>query len=346
VGGYPRRAGEWGPTLPCGLTVATANYDSPLGAGADAVEEVTHNMIDLGSTNGFFTAGSRQCGGLFLEVKRVMSTDAAFGDFGLTAVTMTNEVGLDGDMPEVYFSTVTDWDVAAGTDNWTAVYPNGSYAVHDGGVAEKAGANHFGGYVRLDADAVGSARLAAGGSVVFLMGDIMNDQAHGENAFRMHELTRTVGPNAYADFVNTVEPGVVVDNTDVGAMFIPAYYPLLAEGASETFYFAVYQVDNGVNGLAWSDAAGFDAAVADIQCRAKAFAGFGKGDVNCDGVVDLADVVLLGNILDGLTTATGGGIYTADVNGDNAYTQGDYDLLYDVIAGIQPASAMANGWRF
>jgi len=342
VAGYPRRAGEFGPTEPCGLSVATNNYDSPLGAGADEVQEVTYNMIDLASTFGYFTPSTRQCGGVFNEIQRVMSTDADYGDFALGKWTITNEVGMDGDMPNVFVACVTDWDVAAGTDNHVGVYPAG-YTCFDGGALMP---NHVGGYIRLDDDAAGSGKLAAGGAPVFMMADIQDDQGHGENAYRMMDLTVNVGPTAYADWVDAnAESGVVVDNTDMGGLIVFAHYPLLAEGASETFYFAVYQADNGANAT-WSDMAGYEAAVAEIMCRAKAFAGFGKGDVNCDGYVDLQDVVLLGNILDGLYTATGGGVYSADVNADNAYTQADYDLLYDVVAGVQPASAMSNAWRF
>ena len=49
---------------------------------------------------------------------------------------------------------------------------------------------------------------------------------------------------------------------------------------------------------------------------------------------------------DGSGTLAGGGIYTADVDADLDYDQADYDLLYDVVAGIQPHSALANRWRF
>jgi len=45
-------------------------------------------------------------------------------------------------------------------------------------------------------------------------------------------------------------------------------------------------------------------------------------------VVDLQDVVALGNILDGLLVPSGGGVYTADTDADSDWDEADYDLLY------------------
>ena len=61
------------------------------------------------------------------------------------------------------------------------------------------------------------------------------------------------------------------------------------------------------------------------------------GDLNCDGIIDLVDVVLLGNYIDGLIDLTGtcgGG--QADVDSDGDIDEDDYNLLYDVIAGVGP----------
>jgi hypothetical protein len=338
VGGYPRRAGEFGPTLPCGITIVTNSYDSPLGVGADDVEEFSYNMIDLASTNGFFAPSSRQCGGVFMDVQRVAAHDPAFGDFVLTAMTIENEVGdfgdIVGDMNDVYFGGVTDWDIS-GSDNLKA-FADG-YGQTDGGGAGWGAGHWITGHARLDGDAVGAGPAGAGGSPTFMLGDIQDDQGHGDQAFNMMSDP--------AGYCATIDP-LSCDNTDIGAIWSLFYAPTIADGASETFYHAIYQVENGVNGN-WSDAATADAAYAEVVCRAKAFAGFGKGDVTCDGVVDLQDVVALGNIVDGLLDPAGtGGVYTADCDGDNDWDNDDYNLLYDVVAGVQPASALANGWRF
>ena len=170
-----------------------------------------------------------------------------------------------------------------------------------------------------------------------MLGDIQDDQGHGDHAFAMLSDP--------ASYCATIDPASC-DNTDIGAIWSLFHAPTIADGASETFYHAIYQIENGVNGD-WSDAATADAAYAEVACRAKAFAGFGKGDVTCDGAVDLADVVALGNIVDGLLDPAGtGGVYTADCDGDNDWDNDDYNLLYDVVAGVQPASALANAWRF
>jgi PKD repeat protein len=61
------------------------------------------------------------------------------------------------------------------------------------------------------------------------------------------------------------------------------------------------------------------------------------GDVSCDAVVDLTDVVALGNILDGLVAPTETCVECAgDVNGNGLIDQGDYEMLYDMVAGVGP----------
>ena len=59
------------------------------------------------------------------------------------------------------------------------------------------------------------------------------------------------------------------------------------------------------------------------------------GDVNCDGIVDLSDIVALGNALDGLTSLTGTcAADAADLDGDSDTDEDDYNLLFDEITGM------------
>lgn len=340
VGGYPRRAGEWGPTLPCGLSVVANNY--PSAGGPDAVEEVTYNMIDLVSANLVHPAApsSRGAGGVFLEVQRVGSQNPAFGDFVLTRINLTNEAGTPGDIAgalnNVYFGSVTDWDISS-NDNVRSY--NDGYAQEDNAAGAPGTGTWIAGHVRLDGNHVGAGGIGAGGSPTFMTADIQDDQGHGAAAFRM--LSSPAG------YCATVDPASCA-NTDLAALWSAAYFPSIADGASVEFFMAIYRVEDGVNGLPFvSGAAGAEAVYREVTCRAKAFAGFGKGDVNCDGCVDLQDVVALGNIVDGLLNPAGtAAVYTADVDGNNAWNNADYNLLYDVVSGVQPASAMANAWRF
>jgi len=340
VGGYPRRAGEWGPTLPCGLTVNSVTYNSPTGPNTDAVQEVTYNMIDLASPNGFFPPSSRQCGGVSLEIKRVGSQNTAFGDFVLTHIKLTNDVGAPGDIPgvmnNVYFGIVTDWDISS-NDNVRAY--NDGYSQENNGAGAPGTGTWIDGHARLDADAVGAGPLGSGSSPTFMSADIQNDQGRGNRAMDMLSSPAT--------YCASVDPSAC-GNTDLASLFSAAHWPSIADGATVEFTMCIYRVENGVNGLPFTTgAAGMEKVYREVTCRAKAFAGFGKGDINCDGCVDLQDVVALGNIVDGLTNpANTAAEYTADVNGDNTYTEADYNLLYDVVAGVQPASAMANAWRF
>lgn len=329
------RAKEWGPTLPCGLAIGVGNYLNPAG-GSDACDTVSYNQIDLADPAAlYFPTGARQCGGLLLNIQRVTSHDAAFGDISWTKVVINNEADGAGAVTNMYFGVGMDWDIAPNSSaNNTNLYADGSYASDNGGGAGKAGASAFVGHVRLDGNAIGTCALGSGGSPNFGMDYFSAD----DDAYQI--LSNPLG------YVALYHPGDVVQNTDIGIYMSMQSTPSLAEGASMTVYYAQFQVDDGVNGRTWVDAAGFDAARTDIVCKAKAFAGFGKGDLNCDGCNDLADVVLLGNIVDGVVAASGAAIYTSDADGDNDIDNDDYNLLYDVVAGVQPASALANAWRF
>jgi hypothetical protein len=272
--------------------------------------------------------------------QRVGSQDPAFGDFVLTHMNILNEVGDPGDiagaLDDVYFGAVTDWDIS-GSDNVRNY--NDGYAQEDNAGGPPGTGSWMAGHVRLNADHVGAGGIGSGGAPTFMSSDIQNDQGHGDNAMIMMS-----NPTGYCA---TIDPGSCA-NTDVAALWSAAYFPSIADGASEDIYMAIWRVEDGVNGLPFvSGAAGAEAVYREVTCRAKAFAGFGKGDLTCDGCVDLQDVVKLGNIVDGLLDPDGTAAeYTADTDGDNDYDDDDYNLLYDVVSGVQPASALANAWRF
>jgi hypothetical protein len=281
-------------------------------------------------------------GGVLLNIQHVGSADAAFGDFSLKRVTITNEVDGAGTLTDIYFGTGTDWDITPYAANNATEYSWG-YAADNGGGGGRSDATAAAGHARLDGDIIGALTMQSGGTAGdFQMGDFFGyagSALPGAVPFDIMSSPST--------FMATYYPGVDPADDDIGVYASLFHIPSLAEGASETFYYCTFAIDKGVNGLSWSDAPGFDAAMGEIVCRAKAFAGFGKGDVNCDGLVDLADVVLLGNIIDGLYDPTGtGGQYSGDADGSGVIDPVDYDLLYDVVAGVQPASAMNNAWRF
>jgi len=57
-----------------------------------------------------------------------------------------------------------------------------------------------------------------------------------------------------------------------------------------------------------------------------------KADMNCDGWFDLADVVLLGNVIDGLIDLTGTcGEDKGDVNMDGNLDEDDYEMSFDLV---------------
>jgi hypothetical protein len=339
VGAYPRRGGEWGPSEPCGVSIVAGSFNSPFDATAQNYEEVTSVMLDLSSTNGFFTPSIRQLGGLLLDVQRIGSADPAFGNFVLSKVVFTNEVGdpydIVGTMDSVLFGIGTDWDVGAGTNNYMYKFSNG-YAVMDGGVADGSAAGFAGGHANLTSDHHAVGAMGSGSAPTFMMGDILDDQGHGEAAYHIMD-----DPQHWADSIDLAS----TFNTDIGAYWTAARFDALADGASETLYMAIFEINNDGVHESWSDGAGFQAAVANVVAKAKAYAGLGAGDVNCDGAIDLADVVLLGNIVDGLFDPTGtGGEFAGDTDGDGDVDEDDYTNLYDVVSGV--GGALVNAWRF
>jgi len=337
VGTPPRRPTEFGTREPCGVAITDGSAWNPLG-GTDAYKEATNNIIDQGSSSGFFAQGSRQLGGMVMEVQRVGSQDAAFGDFGLARVKVTNEADGNGAMVNLYIGVAEDWDIDPyGSNNTHLYYADAYYACDNGGAAGRGDATSAAGNARLDALAVGTSAMGSGGAPTFHMGDFFGDQGLTE------PFSIASAPYAY---IPTFHTGDQVQNTDVGVYYSMLHVPLLAEDASAEFVYCTWQLDNGVNGLPWSDSLSYDAAVAEIVGRARAYAGFGKGDLNADGTIDSLDLAVLDSILHCLITPGGALIYTADVDADNRYSWDDYDLLRAVVLGSLPESALANAWRF
>jgi hypothetical protein len=345
VGGYPRRGGEWGPTLPCGVTINALSFNSPFDGSTQSYEEVSFNMIDLSSPNGFFPPSLRQLGGVGLAVQKVGSADPAFGNFMLTKITLTNESGdftveqtgladtISGTMDSILFGVGTDWDVGSG-NNWMYKFSNG-YTVHDGS-ADGSAANTAGGHARLDADHHAVGAMGSGGAPTFMMGDILNDQAHGDAPYEIMN-----DPQAWADAIDIAS----TFNTDIGAYWTLGKFDALADGASEEFYMGIFLIHNDGVYESWTTAAEYEAVVANTVSKMKAYAGLGAGDVNLDGVIDLADVVRLGNIIDGSFDPTGtGGEFAGDCDGDGDIDEDDYNLLYDVVSGV--GGTLVEGWRF
>ena len=271
-----------------------------------------------------------------LDVQKIGSADPAFGNFVLSKVVFTNEVGDPGDivgtMDSVLFGVGTDWDVGS-ADNMYKF--SSGYAVFDGG-GDGSAATFAGGHARLVGDHHAVGAMGSGGAPTFMMGDILNDQNHGDAAYHIMD-----DPQFWADSIDVAS----TFDTDIGAYWTAARFDALADGASETLYMVHFGVHNDGVHEDWSDGAGFQAAVANAVAKAKAYAGLGAGDVNCDGAIDLADVVLLGNIVDGLFDPTGtGGEFAADTDGDADVDEDDYTNLYDVVSGV--GGALVNAWRF
>jgi len=58
------------------------------------------------------------------------------------------------------------------------------------------------------------------------------------------------------------------------------------------------------------------------------------GDITCDGNLDLADVVFLGNYLDGLVTFTPPCVGCADLDDNGEIDENDYFSLFDLLATL------------
>jgi hypothetical protein len=273
-------------------------------------------------TNIAATPGSdRAAVGTNIVLTEVGSYDPLYGDFKLIHAAIENR---DAVAKDIKFGSFIDWDVTADYNSnvgvssaalngyfiWDNTTPGNSYGI----VSVRQPSL----YSSVDASAnpAFAARIMDNPTSVY-PGPFTNDQ----NA--------TYGYiNEQAGFTNELAAAA-----DKSGLFVESYS--LAPNGSDEHAVALFGIDATSN-----TAAVIEAGAAALAKRAARWAGYARGDVNDDGLVDLADVCWLqgGNPIYPAA-------YSGDVDADGDNDPADIARLLSFVsgnAGDQPAGA----WRF
>jgi hypothetical protein len=283
--------------------------------------------------------------GTRIIAEEVGSYDPAYGDFKLRHWEVTNRDAVD--KGPIYAGTFHDWDVRpnyATNIGFHSLAFNG-YAIYDFitpelafGVFDPNLPTAYGGFdatynrpQRINPFGEGSGGGASG------EGLYDGPWQSGQDANPWEELwdytvSRTpqfeTGPSDPASTQNPTYP-----YQDWGGILTMKGQMLPANGTIE-FNEALYAVD-----AAAGDESAMEANAVELAGRAAKWAGFARGDVNDDNVVNLLDVcwLLSGHQIYPDT-------YNGDVNLSNSVDAADEAYLLDYVTGLGPAPL--GEWRF
>ncbi|HWO57408.1 MAG TPA: PQQ-binding-like beta-propeller repeat protein [bacterium] len=266
--------------------------------------------------------------GLDIVMTEVGAYDPLYGDFKLIRWEMTNRDAVA--KGPIHAGTFCDWDVNAGTDNMGIV------------------SDVFNGYA-IWSRPVGT--IAYG----WLNPNMPSTYAGVDPTFDSpHKIWILSNPNDVYDpapwdmgsdsKLQTVWSQLVhggpreihnpATNEDKSGLLVNKPFSLGPNG-SAAIHQAVFGVDASSN-----DPLVIEANAADVAKRAARWAGFARGDVNDDGVVDLADVCWLqgGNFIYPAA-------YSGDVNNDGLNDGADIAKLLSYVSG-NAADRPVGAWRF
>ncbi len=255
--------------------------------------------------------------GLEMFIKEYGVFDDDFANFKYVYVEIANR-GSDPLPADLYWGTWSDWDVANfGANVGKGLIGNGAsaYRMYDDG----------------------NQNFQYGMGFVPMAGNLFTDN------------TPTVG--AYGTYQIANDP-VVYDNIIIDSFFnyvddcppyTDCYYPGTEVGtnpgqdmsailvADKQFVDGDEVLRGGLVMFGLTGAAVPDDEVADLMNFANKFAGFGRGDVNNDNVVDLLDLCVLNCYVAGCGCSPYPFLYLGDVNVDGQIDADDVQYLYDYL---------------
>lgn len=279
-------------------------------------------LTGFADTNLAATTGSdRAAVGTNIFLTEVGSYDPLYGDFKLIHARIENR---DAVAKDIKFGSFIDWDVTA------------SYGDNIG-VASAA----LNGYFIWDQSAPGNSYGIVSVRQPSLYSSV-DASANLATAVRIMDNPTSIYPGPFTDdqthtygYINgqTGFTDEAAAPADKSGLFVESYS--LAPNGSDEHAVALFGIDATSN-----NAAVIEAGAAALAKRAARWAGYARGDVNDDGLVDLADVCWLqgGNYIYPAA-------YSGDVDADGDNDAADIARLLSFVsgnAGSQPAGA----WRF
>jgi hypothetical protein len=299
--------------LPVDYTTDGVTYNSLLG------DICTFAMVDSGQAKGLVVGagnnnqGTHQVGGasmgILVQSKDITAYGSAFGNFKLTVQTITNRNATP--ITGLYYGSLMDWDILAADDNY--------------GDADK-------GYIYIFAggQAYGQIGLPSKGSN-WPDGTPTDPMYNG----RLMHSADNIYPNqqfdSLYDWVAKYAEGSMTKKAPVDVSIYDKAYEVAfgkidlgANGTpagEHTFGFASFGIGSGFTGPTDVD---------NLRKFVNKFAGFGRGDIDNNNVIDLRDLVRLSRYAPAVGSPLGPGPvpfkHTGDV--DNSGVVDHADVLY------------------
>jgi len=283
-------------------------------------------VIDTGQAFGVWPHQTGPSMGILVKYREIGAYGPDFGDFKLVVADITNRNA--GTLTGLYYGNYADWDVGSGMNNGNGNVSNGIVYENDGAIVRgfiglPLKGSYFNGVTPTNP--MYNALIMANNAWVYPSATcpecLLDSLYAGVNA----------RPQGAVSYVGAASPG----GTPLDAAIEVAFGKVnLAGGATKTYGFAMWG----------SNAA--PTPLVDMDIRAKfinKFAGFGRGDVNNDGVINLGDVVRLARWVAGVPGALGPVPFRhlGDVNNDTVVNSADviYLAAYFFTGGPAPKSA-------
>ena len=300
---------DYGVTLPVEYTTnGGASYANTIG------DLCTFAMVDSLQGAGLWAHQSGPTIGLLIEYREVGTYGADFGDFKLVVVDVTNRNAnpING----LYYGVFQDWDPSGGDEG---------AADMDEGFAYIYGTNPY-----------GHIGLPRSGS--YWPDGSKTDPAY--NVIILDNPTQVYPPAEYPldslfAWADTRPEGnveyVLPGSSDRSYAFAMGKRDMAPNGQF-SYGFAIF----GLNG-----SANFDADASAVSKFANKYAGFARGDVNNDDVIDLRDLVRLSRYVAALGPGPEPFLHLGDVNNDGVVDGADCSYLaaYYFTGGAPPKSA-------
>ena len=282
-------------------------------------------MIDSGQAGGFWPHQAGPSIGVMVKFREVGAYGPDFGDFKLVVVDVFNRSSINP-LNGLYAGSFEDWDVASGSNNGNGDIAKGFVFINDGAIVRgQIGLPRSGSYWPdgTKTDPMYNAQINSNSDVVYPSAPCPE--------CLLDSLYRYIDghPEGALSFTASASPSGTPDDLSYEVAFSKMN---LAAGGSKSYGFAMWGSDNSASPLI------------DMDNRSKfinKFAGFARGDVDNNDIIDLRDLVRLQRFIHSGGPGPAPFMHLGDVNNDGLVNDADctYMRAYFFLGGPPPKSA-------
>ncbi len=281
-------------------------------------------VIDSGQSLGFWAHQAGPSMGILVKYREVGAYGPDFGAFKLVVADIINRnaTPLDG----LYYGNFEDWDVGSGANNGSADMDKGIVYLNEGPVIRgQIGLPLKGSYWPdgTKTDPAYNVQINANADVVYPSAPCPECLLDSLYAYI----------DEHAEGAVTYTPGASASGAADDLSYEVAFGKVnLAGGATKTYGFAMYGFDNATSPMAESET---------LSKFINKYAGFGRGDIDNNDVIDLRDLVRLQRYLHSGGAGPVPFKHLGDVNNDGLVNDADctYMAAFFFTGGPAPRGA-------